>query len=175
MQPGSGSTPGTLTVHGTIYFSGKLLFTNSYAKVSGTGTIYVADSILMDSPTSSTGALCGVVDTNAGRPHCNNSEASDGWDPGTSPDFLWLITGNVGGTSAVSMDIKNAYEFQGGIYAVGKFILQNQASFKGPVVAEQLELKNDSVIQGWTPLTTVPNSVPGTTPGLQLVAESWTG
>jgi hypothetical protein len=162
---------GTLKIEGVVYFSGKLEIFSVYAQVEGKGTIYVHDYIKMD---ATPGAICGKRDTSSGRPLCNWSEGSDGWDPGVTDDLLLFVTGQKAGTSGVSMDMLNQFEFQGAVYTVGKFILQNSAQFKGPLVTEKMELKNNAVIQGWTPLNIAfPGQPVSTTPKLTLVAGSW--
>jgi hypothetical protein len=157
-------TPGTLTVHGSIYADGGFTL-NRYGIVSGKAALYVGGNIMMQDTVNT--ALCGQADTTPGRPLCSSA-----WDPNTTSNILMIYSKS---TSDDAVDIKNSFEFQGGIYTDGRFTLQNDATFKGPLVAKTIQVKNQVDIQGFTTLTTPLPGVPGNTsiPSLRLVPGSW--
>jgi hypothetical protein len=157
-------TPGTLTVYGNIYAEGGFTL-NRYGVVSGKAALYVGGNIMMQDEVNT--ALCGQADTTPGRPLCSSA-----WDPNTTSNILMIYSKS---TSDDAVDIKNRFEFQGGIYTDGRFTLQNDAIFKGPLVSKSIQVKNQVDIQGFTTLTNPLPGVPGNSsvPSLKLVQGSW--
>jgi Tfp pilus assembly protein PilX len=136
-------TPGTLIVQGTIFFDGELMMSDSRSAVyTGQGVIYVSKKIKI----ANSREICGVAS-------CNTST----WDPNTN--LLVLISG---ATDVPAVEIDNSAKFQGGIYAVGGFKLQNSAMMQGPVIADVVDVQNNGLAATWPALTGLFEGLPTT-------------
>jgi Tfp pilus assembly protein PilX len=136
-------TPGTLIVEGTIFFDGELMMSDSRSAVySGEGVIYVSKKIKF----ANNREICGVAS-------CNPST----WDPNTN--LLVFISG-APDVPAIEMD--NQAKFQGAIYAVGGFKLQNEATMQGPVIADLVDVQNNGLANTWPELTGLFDGLPTT-------------
>jgi hypothetical protein len=135
--------PGTLVVEGVIFFDGELMMSDSRSAVySGEGVIYVSKKIKI----ANSRQLCAVSACDPGS-----------WDPNTT--LLVLISG---ATDVPAIEMDNNAKFQGGIYAVGGFKLQNSATMQGPVIADVVDVQNNGFAHTWPPLTGVFDGLPTT-------------
>ena len=150
--------PGTLVVEGVIFFDGELMMTDSRSAIySGEGVIYVSKKIKI----ANSRQLCAVSACDPGS-----------WDPNTT--FLVLISG---ATDVPAIEMDNDAKFQGGIYAVGGFRLQNSATMQGPVIADVVDVQNNGFANSWPPLTGVFDGLPTTgtlEPTVELLPD-WSG
>ena len=161
--PGVGSAPGALTVKGVIYFDRNLKFEgNRWGKVNGKAVVYVNETVLMKGTDA---GLCGVP--SGTRPKCDNTDGV--WDPGTTNDLVTFVAGSSANTAIDQTD----FQFQGGFYAVGGYLLQGDAAFKGPIVADKAELKNSGLLDAWAPINTPIGGLPGNKLSLAFVPGSW--
>jgi hypothetical protein len=137
--PGS---PGTLTIAGTIFFDGNIVFQNSVNAVYvGRATIYAAGTITMQNSTK----ICGVAG-------CNSN-----WN--ATQNLLAFVAGS--STDTVGFAIQNSGVFQGAIYAVNDYSEQNSATVWGPIIARQINLQNSSM-NHYVPLGTLLTGMPQT-------------
>jgi hypothetical protein len=137
--PGS---PGTLTIAGTIFFDGNIVFQNLVNAVYvGRATIYASGTISMQNSTK----VCGVAG-------CNTS-----WN--ATQNLLAFVAGS--STDTVGVSIGNSSVFQGAIYAVNDYAEQNSASVWGPIIARQISLQNSST-NHYVPLGTLLTGMPQT-------------
>jgi Tfp pilus assembly protein PilX len=127
--PGS---PGTLTIQGVIYFDGNITWSNlNLIQYDGKGVIYGSGQIVIRNHAD----LCGV-------PACDAS-----WDPQT--DLLVLIAGSLvspGVTDPVSGEVGNYVTFQGAIYTVTDFSMDNNTQLWGPVITRSASLANSATL-----------------------------
>jgi hypothetical protein len=161
--------PGTLTVKGNIYFNGNIKqdSDNRWGKVSGKAIIYTDGFVLLKGVNS---GLCGV--TGGTVPACNN--ATGVWEPATTPDFLTIITKSTSNTAIDQTD----FRYQGGFMAPnGGYLSQGSATFKGAITVDKAEIKNEGIIDAWSPFTagTEIPGLPGSISKLSLVQGSWDG
>lgn len=151
--------PGTLTITGTIFFDAEIKLTGtSYGIVSGTGTIYANSKITIEN----SARLCGAAS-------CATS-----WNPNAG-NMLYLISGS---SAMPAIEVKNSSVFQGGLYAVGGFQLQDEAGVRGPVIADQVNILNNGASFPPEPLTQLAAGVPtggGGATTVSLVPGSWAG
>jgi Tfp pilus assembly protein PilX len=150
-------TTKVLTVKGTIWFDGELIMSsNQNGTYNGSGTIYVAKKVVFSNYTE----LCAL-------PGCPTS----GWDPNT--EILYLSTA---AADVPAFEINNFAKFQGGVYAVGGFKLQNNGEMHGPVVAGVVDVQNNGMPASWPPLTSLLDGTPSNV-GLtaNYVPGSWRG
>ena len=146
-----------LTVAGTIWFDGELKMLNTeHGTYDGRAVVYFAKKATIENQAW----LCAV----AGCP-------TTGWDP--SSDLLVLVSG---ATDTPAFVIQNDAKFQGAIYVVGGFQLNNAATMHGPVVASGLDLTNNGLPAGWPEPLTLPPGVPHSgSAGVTYVDGSWRG
>ncbi len=128
-QPGS---PGTLTIKGVSYFDGNLTWSNlNLIQYDGRATIYASGQIVMQNRAD----LCGV-------PDCDTT-----WDPRV--DLIVFVAGSLvsqTGSSAVGGDIGNHVNFQGALYIVNDFDMDNNTTIWGPVITRSATIANSSLI-----------------------------
>jgi Tfp pilus assembly protein PilX len=157
--PGSpASSPGTLIVEGTIFFDGELVMSDSRSAVyTGKGNIYVSKKIKMDNSRQ----ICAVAS-------CNTST----WNPNTN--FLLLVSG---ASDIPAIEMNSSARFQGGMYAVGGFKLQNSAMMQGPVIANVVDVQNSGFSATWPPLTELNDGMPSNGSGETTVEllPDWSG
>jgi hypothetical protein len=148
--------PGTLTIAGTIFFDGNIVFQNSVNAVYvGRATIYAAGTITLQNSVF----LCGVAG-------CNSS-----WNP--AQNLLAFVAGS--STDTVGFSVSNSSVFQGAIYAVDDYSEQNSANVWGPIIARQVVLQN-STQNHYVPLGTLLSGMPQTSNeavSIVNVAASW--
>jgi hypothetical protein len=148
--------PGTLTIAGTIFFDGNIVFQNSVNAVYvGRATIYASGTITMQNSTK----ICGVAG-------CNSS-----WN--ATENLLAFVAGS--STDTVGFSIQNSGVFQGAIYAVNDYTEQNSATVWGPIIARQISLQNSST-NHYVPLGTLLTGMPQTsTEAISIINEpgSW--
>jgi hypothetical protein len=148
-----------LTVKGTIWFDGELVMSSTQpGTYNGEATIYFAKKVNIANQTE----LCA-------RPGCSTS----GWDPNS--EMLALVTG---APDFPAFDLQNYAKFQGSIYSVGGFRLQNNAVMHGPVIAEALDVQNNGLPSSWPTITSVLNGLPQnptSTYTVTPVPNSWRG
>jgi len=128
-QPGS---PGTLTVKGTIYFDADLSWTNlNLIQYDGRATIYASGTIVMQNRTD----LCGVAACDAT------------WDPRV--DLIVFVAGSLlstGGNAPIGGDIGNHVNFQGALYIVDDFDMDNNTTIWGPVITRSTTISNSAFL-----------------------------
>ncbi|HSO01441.1 MAG TPA: hypothetical protein VLS46_02840, partial [Gaiellaceae bacterium] len=133
--PGGGSTPGTLTMAGTIYFDGPIEFRQyNNAVYQGRATIYAAGDITFANQSS----LCGVAACDAT------------WDP--QQNLLAFVSG-------ANVRVGQQSQFQGAIYATLDYSEDNNSTFWGPIIARQISLSN-STTNHYVPIGTLMPGMP---------------
>jgi Tfp pilus assembly protein PilX len=150
--PGS---PGTLTIQGVIYFDGNITWSNlNLIQYDGKGVVYGSGQIVIQNRAD----ICGV-------PECDST-----WDPQT--DLLVLIAGSLvapGSYDPVSGEIGNHVNFQGAIYTVTDFSMDNNTEIWGPVITRNAEISNAALLHAPpTPILWM-NGMPGATTTQQTV------
>jgi Tfp pilus assembly protein PilX len=145
--PGS---PGTLAVAGTIFFDGDLSL--SSLVYQGRATIY-SSGVISTSNTS----FCGV-------PACDAT-----WNP--SANAILLVAGS--STDPIGFDIKNNSVYQGAAYVVTGYSMKNNNTNWGPVIADTVDIKNNS--GAFIPLNFLPPGAPGMGDTIKSVPGSWGG
>jgi type II secretory pathway pseudopilin PulG/cytoskeletal protein CcmA (bactofilin family) len=134
------NTTKALTIQGVVYFTGNLEFDGNFnGTYSGSGVIY-ANAVNFRNDAK----LCAV-------PLC----PTVGWDPNAA--LLVLAARSV---AANAISLSNATKFQGAVYAVGGFRIQNSATMHGPVIAETVDVQNGGFIGSWPPLTSLLPGMP---------------
>ena len=127
-DPGSG----TLTIEGVIYFDGNLTWSNlNLITYDGLGVIYASGQIVIRNRAD----LCGV-------PACDNT-----WNPQT--DLIVLIAGSLISqttTDPTSGEIGNHVNFQGAIYTVTDYVMDNNTTVWGPVITRSASIANSAII-----------------------------
>jgi hypothetical protein len=135
--PGAGSTAGTLTIAGTIYFDGSIEFRQyNNAVYSGRATIYAAGDITFANQSS----LCGD-------PECDAD-----WDP--QANLLAFVSGD-------DVRVGQQSNFQGAIFAVDDYSEDNNSTFWGPIIADTVSLAN-STTNHYVPIGTLMEGMPAT-------------
>lgn len=123
--PGVGGVPGTLVISGTVFFDGDIIVNNNANAIyQGLGTIYASGTIAL----SSGAKLCAVAACDAT------------WDP--TENVLMLVAGAP--LPGFGFTLWNGSVYQGGAYVVADYNLQNTAVNWGPVIANQLDIANNS-------------------------------
>jgi Tfp pilus assembly protein PilX len=128
-QPGS---PGTLTIKGVIYFDAHLSWSNlNLIQYDGRGVIYGSGQVRIKNRAD----ICGV-------PACDAT-----WDPRV--DLLVFVAGSL--VSQVSTDpiggeIGNHVNFQGALYIVNDFDMDNNTTVWGPVITRSATINNSALI-----------------------------
>lgn len=150
-------TSKVLTIKGTIWFDGELVMSiNQQGRYVGEATVYIAKKINISNYTE----LCATSD-------CTNS----GWDPNTT--MLALVTG---ASDVPAFELQNFAKFQGAIYTVGGFKLQNNAEMRGPVIGNEIQVENNGLPEDWPPLTSLLDGMPSNGgSGVAYVPGSWRG
>jgi hypothetical protein len=137
---GSNPSPGTLTIAGTIFIDGNIVFQNSAKAIyEGKATLYASGKITFDNSND----LCG------------DPECDDDWDP--LDNLLVLVSGEA--EAADGIDMVNSTRFQGALYAVNDIRQRNSAIVWGPQIARQIYLMN-SVENHYVPLGTLLEGMP---------------
>jgi hypothetical protein len=137
---GGAVVPGTLTIAGTIFIDGNIVFQNSAKAIyQGKATLYAAGKITFENSND----LCGD-------PQCDGD-----WDP--LNNLLALVSGEE--TAADGIDMVNSTRFQGALYAVNDIRQRNSAIVWGPQIARQIYLMN-SVENHYVPLGTLLEGMP---------------
>jgi hypothetical protein len=137
----SGGKNGTLTVFGTIFFDGDIVFSQLVnATYQGRATIYTSGVVTMSNQTN----LCPV------------GGCGPGWDP--SQNLLTFVAGS--STAQVGFSIDNKSTFAGAVYAVNDYSAGNNASVWGPVIARQIYMTN-STLNVYPPIQDLLPGMPG--------------
>lgn len=135
--PGSGGSPGSLTMAGTIYFDGPIEFKQyNNAVYRGRATIYSSGDITFANQST----LCGD-------PECDAD-----WDP--QANLLAFVSGG-------NVRVGQQSNFQGAIYAVLDYSEQNNSTFWGPIIARRVSLAN-STVNHYVPIGTLMPGMPAT-------------
>jgi type II secretory pathway pseudopilin PulG len=123
---------GRLTIKGVIYFDGNLTWSNlNLIDYDGKAVIYASGQVVIQNRAD----LCGV-------PACD-----DTWDPQT--DLIVLIAGSLISqttTDPTSGEIGNHVNFQGAIYTVTDYVMDNNTTVWGPVITRSASIANSAVI-----------------------------
>jgi hypothetical protein len=137
---GGDEVPGTLTVAGTIFVDGNIVFQNSAKAIyQGKATLYASGKFTFQNSND----LCGD-------PLCGED-----WDP--LQNLLVLVAGEE--EAADGIDMVNSTRFQGALYAVNDIRQRNSAVVWGPQIARQIYLMN-SVENHYVPLGTILKGMP---------------
>jgi Tfp pilus assembly protein PilX len=149
-----------LKIKGTIWFDGELMLDgNVQATYDGSATIYFLKKATMKDNVR----LCAI----------SSSCETSGWDPNV--ELLAFVNG---ASDIPAFELQNEAKFQGAIYTVGGFKLQNNATMHGPVIASALDVQNNGMPASWPQLTSVLNGMPQNSTGnhvIRPVAGSWRG
>ena len=128
-QPGS---PGTLTIKGIIYFDGHLSWSNlNLIQYDGRATIYGSGQVRIKNRAD----ICGV-------PACDGT-----WDPRV--DLLVFVAGSLVSeytSDAIGGDIGNHVNFQGALFIVNDFDMDNNTTVWGPVITRSSTINNSAFI-----------------------------
>lgn len=124
--PGQGALPGTLTIHGVIFFDGPVkLNNNAHVIYQGKGVIYATGQVTI----SNNAKLCGITG-------CTSS-----WNPNV--DMLVFIAGTT--SEEDGFVIRNNARFQGAAYVEHDFREWNNATVYGPIIARKVRVRNNAV------------------------------
>ena len=128
-QPGS---PGTLTIKGVIYFDGHLTWSNlNLITYVGKATIYGSGQVRIKNRAD----ICGV-------PTCDSA-----WNP--QQNLLVFVAGSLvaqSSTTTIGGDIGNHVNFQGALYIVNDFDMDNNTTVWGPVITRSTTINNSAFI-----------------------------
>jgi Tfp pilus assembly protein PilX len=159
--PGS---PGTLTVQGVIYVDGNITWSNlNLIQYDGKGVIYGSGQIVIRNRAD----LCGV-------PACDAT-----WDP--QVELLVLIAGSLVAPSVadpISGEIGNHVNFQGAIYTVTDFSMDNNTELWGPVITRNASISNAATMHAPPKPILWMNGIPAATmtvTSAQVVQGSYAG
>lgn len=150
--------PGTLTVSGTVFWDGNLVFSTT-AIYSGRATFYFAGTILFNNSAT----LCGIA-------NCTSS-----WD--TSSNLLILVAGSNAVSPSFAFNLSNNGVFQGASMANGDFNESNNVGVWGSVIAHQVFIANnamDHYVPFGTPVPGQP-AQSGFTEALTIAPNSFSG
>jgi hypothetical protein len=127
--PGS---PGTLTVKGTIYIDGNVTWSNlNLIQYDGLAVIYVSGQVKIKNRAD----LCGV-------PACDAT-----WDPRV--DLIVFVAGSLlseTSSNPTGGEIGNHVNFQGAMYIVNDFEMDNNTTIWGPVITRSTEIANSALL-----------------------------
>jgi Tfp pilus assembly protein PilX len=127
--PGS---PGTLTIKGVIYFDAHLSWSNlNLIQYDGKAVIYGSGQVRIKNRAD----ICGV-------PACDAT-----WDPRV--DLLVFVAGSLvsqASTDPIGGDIGNHVNFQGALYIVNDFDMDNNTTVWGPVITRSSTISNSALI-----------------------------
>jgi len=128
-QPGS---PGTLSIMGVIYFDGHLTWSNlNQIQYDGSAVIYGSGQVRIRNNAD----ICGV-------PACD-----DTWDP--RDELLVFVAGSLISETVgegVGGDIGNHVTFQGALFVVNDYVMDNNTTVWGPVITRSANIDNSTVI-----------------------------
>ncbi len=128
-QPGS---PGTLTIMGVIYFDGHLTWSNlNQIQYDGKAVIYGSGQVRIRNNAD----ICGV-------PACDAT-----WDPRV--ELLVFVAGSLISETVgegVGGEIGNHVNFQGALYIVNDYVMDNNTTVWGPVITRNADIDNSTVI-----------------------------
>jgi Tfp pilus assembly protein PilX len=128
-QPGS---PGTLSIMGVIYFDGHLTWSNlNQIQYDGSAVIYGSGQVRIRNNAD----ICGV-------PACD-----DTWDP--RDELLVFVAGSLISETVgegVGGDIGNHVTFQGALFVVNDYVMDNNTTVWGPVITRSADIDNSTVI-----------------------------
>jgi len=128
-QPGS---PGLLTIKGVIYFDAHLSWSNlNIINYVGKAVIYGSGQVRIKNRAD----ICGV-------PACDST-----WDPRVN--LLVFVAGSLvsqSSTTTVGGDIGNHVNFQGALYIVNDFDMDNNTTVWGPVITRSTTINNSALI-----------------------------
>jgi Tfp pilus assembly protein PilX len=171
-------TTHVFTIHGTVFFDGKILLNNNTGlsggaggiRYEGRGTIYANDIIKISTDVR----VCAV--TVSCREATWNA-STDTWNPNIAgAPLLFMIAGN---TSANAIEIENGARYQGGLYSSGGINVKSGspgAQVQGPIVALGAEVQNGADLRPWPWFSDLPDGVPSYgTPHLAFKPGSWRG
>jgi type II secretory pathway pseudopilin PulG len=147
-----------LTIAGVVFFDGELTLQNDQAATyAGRATIY--------------GARKGIIKNNAQLCAVSGC-ATTGWDPSAQ-----LLTIVIGAADVPAFELDNYARFQGAVYVVGGFRIQNNAWMHGPVIADDVESLNHGFPADWPDLTALNTGMPAHAGagGVTYVPGSWRG
>jgi Tfp pilus assembly protein PilX len=160
-SPGS---PGTLTIQGVIYVDGNITWSNlNLIQYDGKGVIYGSGQIVIRNRAD----LCGVA-------ACDST-----WDP--QVDLLVLIAGSLVAPSVmdpISGEIGNHVNFQGAIYTVTDFSMDNNTELWGPVITRSASISNSALMHAPPKPILWMNGIPAATTTVtsaQVVQGSYAG
>jgi hypothetical protein len=152
-DPATATTPGTLTILGTIYIDGDMKLTNRNVNLyRGIGTVYLSGSFYLD------GALCGAV--TADLRDCNFAA----WNPNTTM-LTWVAEGHNSHDGSVpdgrSIYLQNNAKFQGALFAKEGLEMGNVAKSDGPMVGAYLIFGNNVTNDTFPHISLVGSGMPG--------------
>jgi Tfp pilus assembly protein PilX len=128
-EPGS---PGTLTIKGVIYFDAHLSWSNlNLIQYDGKAVIYGSGQVRIKNRAD----ICGV-------PACDAT-----WDPRV--DLLVFVAGSLVSqvaTDPIGGEIGNHVNFQGALYIVNDFDMDNNTTIWGPVITRSTTINNSALI-----------------------------
>jgi Tfp pilus assembly protein PilX len=128
-QPGS---PGLLTIKGVIYFDGHLTWSNlNLITYVGKAVIYGSGQVRIKNRAD----ICGVAT-------CDGT-----WNP--QQNLIVFVAGSLiaeSSTTTVGGDIGNHVNFQGALYIVNDFDMDNNTTFWGPVITRSTTINNSALI-----------------------------
>lgn len=128
-QPGS---PGLLTIKGVIYFDGHLTWSNlNLITYTGKAVIYGSGQVRIKNRAD----ICGVA-------ACDST-----WDP--QQNLLVFVAGSLVSQStstSIGGDIGNHVNFQGALYIVNDFDMDNNTTIWGPVITRSTTINNSALI-----------------------------
>jgi Tfp pilus assembly protein PilX len=123
---------GVLTIEGVIYVDGNLTWSNlNLITYSGKAVIYASGQIVIRNRAD----LCGVA------------ACDDTWNP--QQDLIVLIAGSLISqttTDPTSGEIGNHVNFQGAIYTVTDYVMDNNTTVWGPVITRSASIANSAII-----------------------------
>ena len=128
-SPGS---PGTLTIEGVIYFDGHLTWSNlNLITYVGKAVIYGSGQVRIKNRAD----ICGVA-------ACDST-----WNP--QENLIVFVAGSLVSeysSSGVGGDIGNHVNFQGALYIVNDFDMDNNTTVWGPVITRSTTINNSALI-----------------------------
>lgn len=127
--PGS---PGLLTIQGVIYFDGHLTWSNlNLIQYVGKAVIYGSGQVRIKNRAD----ICGVA-------ACDST-----WDP--EQNLIVFVAGSLISeytSSGIGGDIGNHVNFQGALYIVNDFDMDNNTTIWGPVITRSTTINNSALI-----------------------------
>jgi Tfp pilus assembly protein PilX len=127
--PGS---PGTLTIQGVIYFDAHLSWSNlNLIQYDGKAVIYGSGQVRIKNRAD----ICGV-------PACDST-----WNP--QEDLIVFVAGSLvsqTSTTPIGGEIGNHVNFQGAMYIVNDFDMDNNTTVWGPIITRSTTINNSALI-----------------------------